>query len=252
MRGKPSASAMNWKLALLLVLLALPGVVATSWLALPLLVDDANLPVPLQTLQIATALQSAVLVVVASIVGAMLAPRIGLSAPVLSAAAGSGKVLDALRPQLVPAFVGGCAGAAVIGAFHAFAPEPLARPQAGEPLPLVVRVLYGGITEEVLIRWGLMTAVAWAAWRIFRKDGPSPSRAIMWSAIVLSALVFGISHAPAVAGALAGVTAGLVAYVTIANAVFGVVAGYLFWRYGLEAAIGAHILAHVFAYAVRG
>jgi hypothetical protein len=243
---------MNWKLAVLLVLLALPGVVATSWLALPLLVDPSKLPVPLESLQVATALQSGVLVVVASFVGAVLAPRVRLSAPVLSAAVGAGRLPDALRPQLVPALVGGCAGAAVILAFHAFAPEPLARLQAGAPLPLAVRVLYGGVTEEILIRWGLMTALAWAAWKIFTKDPAGPSGAILWSAIVLSALVFGLSHVPAVAGLLGEVPASLAAYVTIGNAAFGVVAGYLFWRYGLEAAIGAHILAHVFSYAILG
>jgi membrane protease YdiL (CAAX protease family) len=118
-------------------------------------------------------------------------------------------------------------------------------------LPLAVRVLYGGVTEEVLIRWGLMTALAWAAWRLFGKESPGPSGAMMWSAVVLSALVFGLSHVPAVAGLLGEVPASLAAYVTIGNAVFGVVAGYLFWRYGLEAAIGAHVLAHVFAYAIR-
>jgi hypothetical protein len=44
----------------------------------------------------------------------------------------------------------------------------------------------------------------------------------------------------------------VVAYVTIGNALFGVVAGYLFWRYGLEAAIAAHVSAHVLTFLVRG
>lgn len=243
---------MKWKLPLLLVLLALPGVAATSWLVVPRLVDVTTLPGSLLALQVGTAFQSAFLVLAASVVGAVLAPKVGLSAPTLSAAASGGNALDALRLQLVPAFWGGCAGAAVVVAFHAFAPQPLAALQAGAQLPLAVRLLYGGITEEVLVRWGLMTAAAWSAWRIFKRGSPQPSRAIMWSAIVLSALAFGVLHLPAAAAALPELTAVIVAYVIIGNAVFGVVAGYLFWRYGLESAIGAHILAHLFAYAIRG
>lgn len=243
---------MKWKITLSLVLLALPGVVATSWLALPLLVDASTIPVPLETLQFATALQSAVLVLVAAAIGALLAPKVGVSAPAISAIGGPGRVLDALRSQLVPGVVGGCMGAAVIVAFYAFSPDSLAAVQHDAPLPLAVRVLYGGITEEVLIRWGLMTATAWAGWKIFQKDSQKPSWAVMWAAIVVSALIFGASHVPAIAQSLPVLPAAVVAYVTIGNAVFGVAAGYLFWRYGLEAAIAAHVLAHVFAYIIRG
>ena len=243
---------MKWKLALLLFLVALPGVIASSWLALPLLVDPATIPVPLQTLQVATAVQGAILVLVAAALGAVLAPALGVSAPALSAAIRLEDMLDALRSQLLPGLAGGCIGAAVIVAFHAFSPEVLAAVQGKEPLPLSVRVLYGGITEEVLTRWGLMTVIAWVGWRIFQRSLPKPSHAIMWMAIVSSAFLFGLSHVPSVAQALPVVSASVVAYITIGNAVFGVVAGYLFWRNGLEAAIIAHTLAHVLAYGVLG
>jgi len=45
---------------------------------------------------------------------------------------------------------------------------------------------------------------------------------------------------------------GVAAYIIIGNALFGPIAGYLFWRYGLETAIIAHVCAHVFAFAIRG
>lgn len=242
---------MKWKIAALLVLVALPGVVAAAWLALPLLVDLSAIPVPLETLQLAAALQSTLLVMAAAFLGASAAPRVGVSAPAISAIAGGGGVLDAWRPQLVPGFVGGCIGAVVIVAFYAFAPEPLRAVQPEAPLPLTVRVLYGGITEEVLMRWGLMTAIAWLGWRILQRDAQRPSAAVMWAAIAVSALLFGLSHLPAVAQSLPALSASVVAYTTIGNALFGVVAGYLFWRYGLEAAIVAHVSAHVLAFLIH-
>jgi hypothetical protein len=243
---------MNWKVAALLALMALPGVVATSWLALPMLVDASKMPVPLQTLQIATAVQSTLLVLAAAFIGATVAPTVGLSAPAVSALARGGKVLEALRPQLVPGLAGGCIGAAVIVGFHALAPEPLRAVQPDAPLPLAVRVLYGGITEEVLVRWGLMSVIAWVGWKCLQRDRPQPSPGVIWVAIVLSALAFGLSHLPSVAPSLPALSASVVAYVTVGNALFGGVAGDLFWRYGLEAAIVAHASAHVSAFIVRG
>lgn len=243
---------MKWKVATLLVLFALPGVLASSLLALPLLVDVETIPVSLETLQFATALQSTVLVSIAAFVGAWAAPKVGLSAPAVSALIGRGGVKDALRPQLVPGILGGCLGAAVIVSFYAFAPTSILALQGESPMPLIVRVLYGGITEEVLVRWGLMTAIAWVIWRVLQRDTGKLSGAVMWPAILISAVLFGISHLPAFTQVMPDLSVSLAAYVILGNAAFGVIAGYLFWRYGLEAAVIAHVLAHVLAFIVRG
>lgn len=243
---------MKWRITALLVLVAFPGVVATAWLALPLLVDAARIPVSLETLQIASAVQGTVLLVAAAFIGASLAPSVGLAAPAMSAIASGRRGLDSLRAQLLPGVLGGCIGAAVIVGFYAFAPESLGSVQPETPLPLVVRVLYGGVTEEVLVRWGLMTSMAWAGWKILRRDLPHPSAGIMWVAIALSAFAFGVSHLPSAAQSLPALSAYGMAYITIGNALFGLVAGYLFWRHGLEAAIVAHASAHVLAFIVRG
>lgn len=243
---------MRLKIAALLFLGALPGVIVTSWIALPLLVDQSKTPVPLETLQVASALQGAVLVLIAALVGASLAPRVGLAAPAVSAFASRGSVLNAFRPQVVPGLAGGALGAIVFLGFYAFAPESLKAVQPNTPLPLVVRVLYGGITEEVLVRWGLMTVLVWVGWRVLRRDLQQPSAGIIGGAIAISALVFGLSHLPSVAQSLSALTPYLAAYITIGNALFGLIAGYLFWRYGLEAAAIAHVSAHVLAFVIRG
>lgn len=243
---------MNWRLAFLVFLIAIPGPVAISWLALPILIDIESQAVPLQTLQIATALQSIVLVALASGVGALLSGKVGLRAPVLSALARRGNLLSALTPQLMPGVVGGLLGAAVIIAFYEFSPKELAALRETELIPLAARVLYGGVTEEVLIRWGLMTTLVWVAWCVLQRGKGAPSGTVVWLGIGVSALLFGISHVPYVVAGMGGVPLTIVAYITFGNALFGLVAGHLFWRYGLEAAITAHVLAHIIAYAIRG
>lgn len=243
---------MNWRLAFLVALVAIPGPIAISFLALPILIDTDNLVVPLQTLQIATATQSIVLVALASGLGTFLSAKVGLRAPVMEALAKRGDCLSALAPQLIPGVIGGILGAAVIVGFYEFSPRALAALQTTDSIPLAARVLYGGITEEVLIRWGLMTTLVWLGWRVLQQGIAAPSGTVVWLGIGLSALLFGVSHVPSVVAAVGSVPLTIVAYITLGNALFGLVAGILFWRYGLEAAITAHVIAHVIAYAIHG
>lgn len=112
-------------------------------------------------------------------------------------------------------------------------------------LPLSARMLYGGITEELLLRWGLMTALTWLAWRFLQHRRGSPRAASIGLAIVVSALLFGAGHLPAAAALIGELTGGMVAFVVGVNAAFGALFGYLFWRYGLEAAMIAHAMAHL-------
>jgi membrane protease YdiL (CAAX protease family) len=115
-------------------------------------------------------------------------------------------------------------------------------------IPIVARVLYGGITEELLLRWGLMTALAWLAWR-FLQQRHGPLRAgFAWLAIAVSALVFAAGHLPAAAFLLGAMNVSVVAFVIGVNAAFGVLFGYLFWRHGLESAMIAHALAHAVSF----
>lgn len=244
----------SWRLGLALFILAMPGVVASAWLALPLLVAPELTPVPLETLQIATALQGGLLLLPAIALGTILGPRLGFAAPVLTAWIGGecASVKEALRPRFLPALIGGLVGALIIIAFHALSPQMLAAAQDRRSIPVVVRILYGGITEEVLIRWGLMTLLAWGGWRAFQGGKGTPSGTAVWAAIAASALLFGIAHVPSAASVMTAVPISVVAYIVVGNALFGLVAGYLFWRHGLEAAMAAHVLAHVVAFVVRG
>jgi hypothetical protein len=122
---------------------------------------------------------------------------------------------------------------------------------AGTLRGLLLGVFYGGLTEEVLLRWGLMSLATWLAWRVFQRGRGTPSPSTLWAAIIVAAAVFGASHLPAVA-AMAELTPALAARTVLLNALAGVVFGWLFWRRSLEAAMLAHAGAHgVFALAAH-
>ena len=239
------------------------------WLAglagvLSLLLLDVNalikiLPIPAGTevptftpaLKLLSLIQPAVLLAVAVLVGVALASKVGLSSPVAEAAASGGDWVSAFKPQIIPGIVGGLAGgislvliAAVLKPF--LSPEVLARlGEYGKVLPLPTRLLYGGIIEELLLRWGLMTLLVWAAWRLFQKGRGQPKPAYFVGAILVSTLMFAIGHLPVAFLLFPEPTLALIVFALVGNSAFGLIAGYLYWKKGLESAMIAHALTHV-------
>lgn len=96
------------------------------------------------------------------------------------------------------------------------------------------------------MRWGVMSLVAWALWRLRHRSSAvatRPSHRVMWTAVGVSAVVFALAHLPAVAQS-AALGPALVARTLALNALGGVVYGWLFWRRGLECAMLAHASTH--------
>ena len=203
-------------------------------------------------LKLLSLVQPSLLLAVAVVVGVALAPRVGLSAPAAEALAAGGNIFTALRSQLAPGVLGGLAGGICIVLISLLTRPFLSASVVDRIskfsgiLPLPTRILYGGITEELLLRWGFMTLIVWAVWRVLQKGQKHPTSAYFVGAILLSSLVFGAGHLPVAYMLLSDFFGGaLVLYVLLANSVFGVVAGYLYWQRGLESAMIAHIFFHV-------
>jgi hypothetical protein len=173
-----------------------------------------------------------------------LAPRVGLRAPVVSAWLAGARVGPVLRTQCRPGVWGGLAGVAWLWALSGLAP-PALLPSDSNAVPLLVKLLYGGITEELLVRWGLMTLLLWLAWRLGQRGRSRPGRAMVVGAIVVSAIIFALGHLPAAHAMAGALTLPIVAFVLVGNTVFGVMVGALYARFGLEAAVIAHLLAHL-------
>lgn len=191
-------------------------------------------------------LQSSVLLALAVWAGSALALRVGLSAPFIAELVGKDPAI-APKGALLPSLGGGGVGAIIIIIATRFAPDALSNLQARFTPPLHVRILYGGSTEELLTRWGLMSLILWALWKTLQAGSGPPEARYVWTAIVVSAVLFGVLHLPVVGALAERMTPFLLFYVVIANALFGVVAGFLFWSHGLESAMVAHASAHLFS-----
>jgi hypothetical protein len=245
---------MKKRLFLILFCLGFAGVLSVLLIdlsALAALIPAADVPPITPAIKILSLIQPTVLVGVAVLIGVALAPKVGLSAPAAEALAAGDRAMPALKPQVLPGVLGGVIGALAILLTHAvFKPllttETVARiTRFGSLVPIPTRLLYGGLTEEVLIRWGVMTLLVWIIWRLFQKRLAKPTHVCFVAAILVSSIVFGLGHLPIASVVLPQITLAVILFVIIANSAFGVVAGYLYWKYGLESAMIAHVLCHV-------
>jgi hypothetical protein len=130
-------------------------------------------------------------------------------------------------------------------------PEALQASNNTEPnwLNSLTAMLYGGITEEILMRWGLMSLLVWIAWKGLKQGVTLPSQGIYQGAIVLAALVFGLLHLPATA-AIVPLTPVVIIRALLLNGIAGIAFGWLFWQYSLEAAMLSHVSFHAFSFAL--
>lgn len=191
------------------------------------------------------------LLLVGVLVGTRAAPRVGLRSLVVERVTDGTPVLPELGDVAARAIGAGAAVGLLLASLDVvFAPLG-ATPAVAQGRPTLlqvfasipVRFLYGGITEELILRWGVLSAVGWVGWRAtggVRRPGPT----VMWPAIGITALLFGLGHLPAISG-VASLTMAVVARTVLLNAFGGVVYGWFAWRYHLEAAMLAHVGTHV-------
>lgn len=245
-----------WKPFFALFLLGALGVLSLILNTMPQIEQLGELSpelaeMPVQVLIALQLLQSVVLVLIATAGGCLLAPRVGLVSFIYEKAAYGKPVLSRLKPQLLLAFALGLIFAVVAIVLDlAFVPfmgeEFLAIEAWGVNLfaQLGLGILYGGITEELLLRWGFMSFLVWLGWLLLRRSGSHPPGGLVWTAIILSAILFGIGHLPAMA-TLVPLNAIIVMRTVLLNAIGGVVFGWLYWRRSLESAMVAHASTHV-------
>lgn len=196
-----------------------------------------------------------ILLALAVAIGTLLAHRVGLRSLIAEKVRTGAAIWPQLRPQLVAAFmVGLIFSAAVLGLdalLNPFAGTELANTASTGETPtlgalltqLTLGILYGGITEELLLRWGVMTLLAWLGWRLVQRGRGAPHPALIWTAIVLAALLFGLGHLPAMAS-LVALTPLIIFRTVLLNALGGLIFGWLYWRRSLEVAMVAHAAGH--------
>lgn len=203
--------------------------------------------IPSSRLALVVGGQNFIFIAITAAIGAAIAHRVGLHAPLFEALASGGPVAPAVIPQLMPAIVFGGAGALVflIAYYKVFRPRLDESVRASEHLRfeigIVTRMMQGGIIEEIMFRWGLMSALGWVGAGIVG----GPTQLVMWAAIVVAGVLFGLAHLPSTRLAGVKMSTAVIQTAVVLNLWGGIVFGWLFWRYGLLSAMIAHALFHL-------
>ena len=203
---------------------------------------------PLWVLALLQSAQSLVLMAVATGLGLLIAHHLGLGAPLLEGVLAGKSVTTQAQAIIVPALLLGIVPAVVLLLLEILVFWPLL-PQVMRttfPIPALwkrfLACFYGGIAEELLCRLFLLSLLAWLIGLVWHVPGGGPTPGAFWLANILAAVIFGLGHLPTTAS-LTRLTPLLIGRAILLNGIAGVAFGYLFWQYGLEAAMLAHFTA---------
>ena len=188
-------------------------------------------------------------------VGVKLGQKIGLGAPVLEGWLTGGKGLIAAKRIGIMILTGLGAGLLMILLdVYVFAPQletqlqalgETVRPSAWQGF---LASFYGGIVEEVMTRLFLLTLLAWLGSKVSHTEDGKPTPVVMWIAILIAGLIFGIGHLPTAAAMGIQLTPVYILRTLALNSV-GIIYGWLYWKRGLESAMLIHfstdIMVHV-------
>ena len=255
-------SHFNWRLLGILVL----AILASTILVIPYVVaiqspslHGGKLTLPLMLLIPIESISTIIGYGILAALGLLFAGRIGLGLPFLESWL-AGKPNWALVRGFLPKAVvaGTLAAIAIIALEKTVFAAPLAaelkqlKTPPGRP-PVWAGFLasfYGGTTEEILLRLFALSLLAWLLKLVTGSTSRRPSSAILWIANILAAILFGLGHLPAAASLGLHIDAMLVTRAILLNGLGGLVFGWFYFTFGLEAAILCHFSADIILHAI--
>jgi hypothetical protein len=238
----------NWPLIIILFFISIPGVFIAINRLVRFLLPDNTEEVKTRASRLVI-FQTLFMVLAMSFTGALLSSRTGLSDPVLVPLLQGKEVLNTFLTSLFPTFV----YALVCFIFFCILYYGVVRSILDEQSLEVMSnlraalkedgcILFGGIAEEVIARWGFMNLIAFFA-LLFAKQ---MNISVIVASIFLSGLMFAIGQIPVYIAAGCNPTRRLVYSLTVLSLCQSIFFGVIFWQYGLVSALIAHVLFHVF------
>jgi len=239
------------KLGVLLFALGFIGVLSLLLTDIPFnqlpLPEEAILKIqeiPATALKLLMLINPTILLIIAVILGMVFYKKANLGVPILESLIkkeGLSLPKDIFKSGIIYGSISGLLMMALFFLFNGFLPE--AYLQLGEKFKphVLTRFLYGGITEEIIMRFGLMSFLVWITALI---AGNFKTK-VYWIGIFIAAILFGLGHFPIVFMLVDSPSFILMAFILLGNMIGGIIFGWLYWKKGLEAAIIGHIFAHV-------
>lgn len=237
----------NWPLVTVLFCLSVPGVIIAIKRLIYFLLPN-NTKELKQRISRFAILQTLVMVFILCLAGTVLSRSTGLRAPVLEAMLNGTAEISTFYPMLLPVLGYTLLGLIIFLTFYYGVASKLLDKKNREiinalriTLGVDGCVLYGGVVEEIIARWGLMNLTTFFA-IIFVKH---PSNMIIWISILISGLIFAVGQLPGYLAAGCTSTRNFIYSSIMLSMCQSVLFGYLFWQYGLVCSILSHMLFHL-------
>jgi membrane protease YdiL (CAAX protease family) len=230
------------------VLMIAAALASVAIIPYALTISGASVPdTPMWRWVVVSVAQSLLVIAPLTALGLWLGPKVGLGAPLLAAwiESRTRAMRSAVSALPVAAGIGAVTGVLTVAGslvFVPWLPEELGQAAVPSWWQGLLAALSAGVTEELMLRLGVMTLLVWLGTRLARRGVPSPG--IVWTANAVAALAFGALHLP-LAASLAPLTAALVARTLVLNGFVGMVFGWEYWRHGLVAGMVAHTSADI-------
>lgn len=232
------------KLGILLFILGFVGILTILTMEIPI---PENIKQEIEKLftpfqfKLLSLINPTIILIVLVTIGTLLYDKVNFKLPIFEKIAFKRKIKIEWKSILIFGILGGILSGTLLtiisNAFQDYIPSELQKFQPN----VLNRFLYGGITEEILMRFGIMTLVVW----IISQISKNKNSWIYWLGIVISSFLFGIGHLPMVNNLVSNPTTELIFYIILGNSIGGLIFGWLYWKKGLETAMIAHIFTHL-------
>lgn len=235
------------RLGVLVFLIGFTGVVSTLLMDMPLPKGVKDIVLEIFTpwqLKLLNLINPTILLLISVTMGVLLYDKVSFKLPIIERITSKNKTPKSsglLKYGVIGGLISGLLIALVAISFQPILPTEFI--EIGEKFkpPLITKFLYGGLTEEILMRFGVMTFVVWLLFKIVGKK----TALIYWLGILISSIIFGLGHLPITFLLIDNPTTALFMYIIFGNAIGGIVFGWLYWKKGLETAMIAHIFSHI-------
>lgn len=249
-------NVINWKLYLVLFSITFVSIIAVLPYAFTLAAETLKqVSVPLPIIVIVSIIQSSILFAIILFFWLLLSKKLGLSPIILEEYIITRKLPLNIKSLLKTSIIFGIiAGISIIILDYIFT-------ISGSDISLwswqmppfrmgILASLYGGISEEILLRLFFMSFLIWLL-SLLKKSNENilNNNYIMWSSIIISSVLFGLWHLP-ITWSVTTITFLVVLRAIVLNGVWGIIFGRLYWKKGFESAVISHFSADIVLHAI--
>ena len=193
----------------------------------------------IKILHIVTAVQTAGQMLLMGFFGYILTEKIGLL-----------KSFKITKSGLVPTIILTVIGSIVFialeyGIYSNLIPEVSATYEQKPTIAYMISCLtYGGVLEEIMMRWFLMSLLIFIIWKLFFKKEQSIPKGVFIGVNIVVALLFAAGHLPTTAMTM-GITPLILVRCFTLNSLAGLICGHLYTKHGIQYAMLSHAGFHI-------